>query len=486
MIKFLKKVYTDEYDIPDEAENIAYDLAVSEAAEDGDESADEALDEIAKAVGRKLSFAGKQAALSEEERYDQMLNSVQAKGLLQAVDGVEHRPEPDLKPDAEEFSRQAVKLPDVSRKPRKLDRVNIDLYDKEETRGYVRSQCEVMAEASGHIDLAMAEYRDVAEHFSDVELLDNAPEEIRKGIQEAAQRVDNLTVDRRIFQAAESKLSANAYHRMEQFEEEIPKGLKYMQKQETYYETVKRDMQMLEGERLGLRLEARRLDRRQLQIKSAALAAVVCLAVVFSIFVIAIVATQEEEENLYLFLVVTVLGATLAMGMFALLKMTQRQVLVTEIRLNKATNLLNKTKIKYINAANTLDYEYQKFHVKSSYEFAKKYQYYLEMKEERRNLRRMTEHLNDAEEELLRMLENLGMADPDIWLGQVRGLYDPKEMVEVRHDLALQRQKLRGQIDYNERRIEEAKQNIKRVTVLHSDFLPEALRIIEQYERVQR
>lgn len=44
--------------------------------------------------------------------------------------------------------------------------------------------------------------------------------------------------------------------------------------------------------------------------------------------------------------------------MFALLKVTERNVIITEIKLNKATALLNKVKIKFINAANTLDYEY--------------------------------------------------------------------------------------------------------------------------------
>lgn len=69
--------------------------------------------------------------------------------------------------------------------------------------------------------------------------------------------------------------------------------------------------------------------------------------------------------------------------MFALLKVTERNVIITEIKLNKATALLNKVKIKFINAANTLDYEYTKFGVKSSYELDKKYRLYEEMKKSR-------------------------------------------------------------------------------------------------------
>ena len=106
---------------------------------------------------------------------------------------------------------------------------------------------------------------------------------------------------------------------------------------------VKRDMRILEGERMSLRMEAAALTTRQLRIRSLALAAIVGLAFVFMVFFIALSVT-EDTQNTMLYIVVAFLGAVLALGMFALLKYTERQVLVTEIKLNKATTLLNKSK----------------------------------------------------------------------------------------------------------------------------------------------
>lgn len=60
--------------------------------------------------------------------------------------------------------------------------------------------------------------------------------------------------------------------------------------------------------------------------------------------------------------------------------------MITEKKLNKAAALLNKIKIKYINAANALDYGYSKYGVKSSYELVKKFEAYLEMKEEQQRV----------------------------------------------------------------------------------------------------
>lgn len=62
-------------------------------------------------------------------------------------------------------------------------------------------------------------------------------------------------------------------------------------------------------------------------------------------------AIVENDEETAFFIVISLLAAILAVGMFAILKVTERNVLVTEIKLNKATGLLNKIKIKYVNAA---------------------------------------------------------------------------------------------------------------------------------------
>ena len=94
----------------------------------------------------------------------------------------------------------------------------------------------------------------------------------------------------------------------------------------------------------------------------------------------------------------------------------------------------------------------------------------------------MTTKLSEAEEDLLDLLKNLGLYDAKLWLSQGRALVYSKDMVEVRHDLNTQRQKLRKQIEYNENRIEEAKKNIKEAAVRNPDCMDEAIHIIEQFE----
>ena len=107
---------------------------------------------------------------------------------------------------------------------------------------------------------------------------------------------------------------------------------------------------------------------------------------------------------------------------------------------------------------------------------------YMDMKNEQRKIVQMTTKLSEAEEDLLDLLKKLGLYDAKLWLSQVRALVYSKDMVEVRHDLNTQRQKLRKQIEYNENRIEEAKKNIKEAAVRNPDCMDEAIHIIEQFE----
>ena len=361
-------------------------------------------------------------------------------------------------------------------------KVHIGAFGREDLRDYIRGQCEIMEDAGRHVENAMQEYSIVTERFSDIELFESAPDNLKQEISETAESVDNLAVDRRILKNSESKLSNNAYNRMEMYEGDIIGDFKFIQQQETYYETVKRDLSMLEGERMGLRMEVKGLRKKLRNIRKASMLVLICLVLVYSIFTVAMVAL-DDEENMFLFFIVTFLGAVMALGIFALLKNTQRRAAATEVKLNKTTAMLNKIKIKYVNAANVLSYVYDKYKIKSSYELGRKYELYLEMKDERQRALRITSSLNDAQNHLLELLGRLGMQDANIWLSQTKGLYNRSEMVEIRHELTARRQKLRTQIEYNETRIEDAKDNIRRATKIRPEFTDEVVEILDEYEK---
>ncbi|WP_027430395.1 hypothetical protein [Lachnospira multipara] len=554
IFKFIKKSIDDEYDL-DNLEDLVYEdepLDTDENLTDEDFKKDlksydmgelfaglgfdgsgNRLPEESDVVGRKKNVKNQKDLRREEEKYDELLNSVQAQNLIKTVEkinveankekqkekieeGLEEGKDSlyikngkkrlDIQTDEDiyqqmgvdnekelyrkletgkvdrEIDKLEIDLPDVSKKPKALDKVNTSTFMPQDMEIYVKSQCDIMEEASSYVERAKLEYETVAEYYEDTNKICDAPTNMKLKVENAAERVENLTTDRRISRGMGNQLPMEVFRKLESLEDQIPGAIDDIQSQENYYENVKRDMRMLEGERITLKSEAKSLVRRQLNIRSLAITTIICLMVVFVVFVIAMFKLQDDANTL-LFVIVTALAAALALFMFALLRRTEREVYVVENKINKATTLLNKVKIKYINAANTLDYEYAKYDITSSYELAEKFKLFNIMRADQKHLVEMTSALSSAEKELEDILRMLDLYDPHIWLSQARAILSDKEMVEIRHKLTSRRQKLRGQIEYNENRIKEAKNNIKNVTNKNPQYAADALRVVEMYER---
>ena len=417
---------------------------------------------------RKSKFKYSPAIFDSEEeaKLDAQLNS--------------HLSDIQLKEQYEKSIKEQYENAIKERESSKLERINLSKFKKKDIEKYINSQCDILSETSKYIDQAKEEYSVVTSYSSDIQLIEAAPENIRKNIAKCAETISGLTVDRKISHTTDRRLSNDVYFRMERIEPEMPGALMQLQNHESYFETVKKDLKILEGERASLRMDARDLIKKQKQIKKVSIMSIFGLLLIFGIFIAS--SLIIDDENNILFLVVIGLSALFSIGLFAYLKNTERQVIVTEIKLNKATNLLNKVKIKYINSANTIDYEYAKMGVKSSYQLSNQYEAYLQAKKQKEKLSRLTDELNDAEIRLEQLLRELRLYDPRIWTSQIKALIDVKEMGEVKHGLSIRRQKLRTQIEYNMNRLNEVKQDIKRITIDNPEYTNEVLKMIENYE----
>jgi len=417
----------------------------------------------------KSRYASNIFNLEEEAKLDAQLNS--------------HLTDIELRERYEKGIKEQYEKAIKERESDKLEYINLNRYSKKEIEKYINSQCDILSETSKYIDQAKEEYSIVISYSSDIQLIEAAPENIRKNMSKLAETISRLTVDRKISHTSERRLSNDIYFKMERIEPEMPNALMQLQNRESYLQTVKKDLKILEGERASLRMDATDLIKNHKQVKKVSMMAIVGLLFVFGIFIAS--SLIIEDENNFEFLIVIGLSALFAVGLFAYLKNTERQVTITEIKLNKATVLLNKVKIKYINSANTIDYEYAKYGVKSSYQLSNQYESYLEAKKQKEKLSRLTEDLNDAEVRLEIILKGLRLYDPHIWLTQVKALIDSKEMIEVKHRLSLRHQKLRTQIEYNMNQLDEVKQEIRQVTINNPKYKDEVLKMIENYENIK-
>lgn len=350
----------------------------------------------------------------------------------------------------------------------------------EERKKYAEAQCEIIRECKKFIDDAKNEYRAVGSYFSDIQIIETLPKETRDSITALAKDISELSVDRRMYMAEESRISAARYRQFSREENNIIDGIKKLQSDEAYLQVVKRDINALEGEKMSLRLSARELVERQRLIRKLSVISIFAFAVIFMIMIFAGFNTNADDS--VAFLAILFLAALFVAADAAVYSRTIYDIKLTGKKLNKAVTLLNKVKIKLFNITNVIEYQYAKYGVKSSYELADQYQLYLEAKKIKEKYKAATIELNELEDKLLAILHGFSLFDADIWIKQAHALCEPKEMVEIRHEYSVRRQKLRKQIEESDLKVQDAKNVLKSIMSAYPSMSGEVMALIDRYK----
>lgn len=368
------------------------------------------------------------------------------------------------------------------RKNIELDSEFINIDSKEEREAYIRNHCDCMIEAAKQIDDAKVEYEAVTSYLNDMQHIDLIAEEDRLIIDNAARNIVTYTREREKYRNSDIKLTASQRQMMERYEQNIIKELKTMQNNEAYQGAIKKDIRYLEGEKAMLYYEKNEIIEKQKSLKTISITVAV-LAV--TLFIVLGILSNVFEANLTLPFILTVIMAA-GSAIYILVESNRNRVNIklNEKKRNRAVNLLNKVKIKYINNTSCLEYEYAKFSVKNSAELEKLWQEYMEIKEIERRFRTNTDKLNYNNEVLIKELKKHHIEDADIWIYQPAALIDRKEMVEIRHRLNVRRQKLRERIGYNEKIKKDSIEAMKKLAEKNLSFRKDIFQIFDSYEEL--
>ena len=158
---------------------------------------------------------------------------------------------------------------------------------------------------------------------------------------------------------------------------------------------------------------------------------------------------------------------------------------LAEKKLARAITLLNKTKIKYVNIVNSVEYKQEKYGVKNSYELSRIYEIYLDEQKKSERFRSFGVELEDAHGRLTELVSGIGLYDASVWNSQIEALIEPKAMKTLRTSLNARRQKLRDRMEYNAERIEESKKSIMDYLKKHPDKADSVMEIVDGYDAVQ-
>lgn len=343
----------------------------------------------------------------------------------------------------------------------------------------ITENCEQILESARQMEELKVEYQAVTSYLTDIQKIDQIPAEDREHLNDAARKIITFTRERSKYQSSTVRIADSQFINVKKYEEIIPSELAKMKEYETYQEAVNKDMGYLEREKEAFYNKRGELEDKQQYLKKISVTISILVITLFIVLYLLQNTFQANMQIPFILTIVMALGCTLYVLYQS--SVNRKQSKMAELKLNRVIHLLNKVKIKYINNRNALDYNYQKYMVKSHEEFYDLWELYLKTKEEEKRYRQNTELLEQYNKQLTQELRLCELTDPEIWIYQAIAIIDNKEMVEVRHRLNVRRQKLRERIDYNNKIKERSNEEIQKILNKNPEQKEEIIKLLERF-----
>ncbi len=361
-----------------------------------------------------------------------------------------------------------------------LNRDFINFHEKKQRQDYVSACLERMAEASNKIDELTGEYNVVTAYLQDTEEIDALPKEIRVQIDYDAKKIVSAQRDRNHYLDNANRMPDDKYERLERLEDEVPDGIKKLKKEEEYQVLVKRDLSRLDSEKYAYLY---RLDEAENAIANLKGMTGICLgALAVCVVMLLIMQFGFEMDTTIGYLIVVAAAAITLTVLFVKYSDAVKEETTVENCIAKIVTLQNKVKIRYINNKQLLDYLYLKYGVTKAAELDELWKKYSEEKNERKKFEKAEEDLAFYKKSLVKNLAKYRIKDPEIWIKQAAALVDPKEMVEIRHELIGRRQALRKQMENNRDIAEKAQEEIRDLSNSYPEYTIEIMEMVAVYE----
>lgn len=357
-----------------------------------------------------------------------------------------------------------------------------DSKDQHKVQHYVLGHCEQIIETAKALEAEKAEYRIVTSYLTDIQIIEELPDQEAEELRDTAASILTLNQSRDDYLATSKRLSDSQFAQMQREEEGISDAIRTLQANEAYQAAVKRDMNYLEGEKNEWTYYRQELLDEQKFFRKLSYVLFGLAVMALAVILVLKVGLEMDVQ-----LLLTLGGfAVVAAGGFILIKTQNNagEIRKSEININHAIALLNRTKIKYVHSTNAVDYACEKYHVHNSYELNYLWEQYQQAVREKEKYERNSEDLEYFNGRLIRLLQKRNLYDAKIWINQTTALVDKREMVEIKHDLITRRQKIRARMEYDLDVVQEQKDEIESLMKEYHEEIPEVREILNSIDRL--
>lgn len=347
-------------------------------------------------------------------------------------------------------------------------------------KGYIKENCEIIAECYRQIRESKVEYQAVTSYLTDMQKIDRIPKLQREDLEDAARNIINLNKERNHIRNRKYDITDIQYRLFERYEIQLPKELSSLKEAESYQEDIEKDIKRLEHEKHSFMNEEDDIINKQSFLRGITITTCIVILILFIIFAGLSSATGSNMTLPFLLTVLMGMGSVLYIFMEA--RKNSHDIKLVQLKLNKVIMLTNKVAIKSVNNRNYLEYTYSKYMVDSYEQLKSRWEQYVKLKDENKRFESNTQLLEFYNGILIKELMKYDISDTEIWIYQPTAILDNKEMVEVRHRLNVRRQKLRERIEANQEQKQEATEAIISLVKAYPDSEPEVIRVLKKYQ----
>ncbi len=360
------------------------------------------------------------------------------------------------------------------------DREDVNFKDEEQRSRYITNCLEQMAEASKEMNLLSGEYALVTSYLTDMEEIEALPDQERDGLNSIARHLTTLEQECENYREKKNRMADSEYYQMRKQEDEIQEGIAKLKECESYGELVKQDLKRLDRERHAYEYRRSELDTMLNNYRGMAAIFMTAFVVCMALLLILQFVLEMNTKIGYLLAV----GAVALAELILVVKYTDSEAELQRVRgaVNKLIQLQNKVKIRYVNNNNLREYLRIKYNAENAETLEKRWEQYQQEKEERKEYAEAEAKTEYYQKQMMERMNNYRVKTPDRWLGHPEALLDPREMVEIRHELILRRQALRKQMDYNNGVAETARKEIMDIVKRYPAYAGEILAMVDKYD----
>lgn len=317
--------------------------------------------------------------------------------------------------------------------------------EQDDTRFQVVDLCEQIVQLSNEMEELKSEYTMVSNYLSDIEVVEGLPKEKKSALVEFASHIVKVNKDRNELSNIKNKLSEVTFAQMQEEEAQIPKIVKRLKENESNLENIIHDMKVLEREKEHWLKNKDKSQSEQEFLRKMGLILLFTFGIVLATFLV--IGLLFEISTQLIVILAVFLCAIAACAIIVRYQECAHNIKKSYVNMDHIISLENHIKIKYVNMKNAVDYMHEKYHVNSAKELTDQYEKYQEMVRQREKYKIANADFEYYQKQMLSLLQQLQLYDTRIWLNYVDAIIDKREMVEIKHDLIVRRQKLRERME---------------------------------------